>query len=282
MSVSSVGNQNTIEQIIKESSKKASSRNTGELGKNDFLNLLVAQLRYQDPLKPMEDKEFIAQMAQFSSLEQMQNMNGNMNQSQAFSLIGKNVVATTSDKDTGELKTVEGVVTNVKVSSGKSYVVVNGEEIPVEKVTNVSEASKLSRASNFASYTNLIGYDVKGMIYDPNTSNVVGVQGVVKALEKGAYEDYAIMDGVELAISGIATDTPSTDPDFVENYLKERLPKDNNPGKQASVIASDSKNEQKVPVSGVLQSYKKENGKYIVTLNNVYVPVESVSHITRK
>ena len=52
MSVDSVSSQKTIQQMIDDGIKKTSDRNTGELGKNDFLNLLVTQLRYQDPLIP--------------------------------------------------------------------------------------------------------------------------------------------------------------------------------------------------------------------------------------
>lgn len=51
------------------------SAKNNDLDKDAFLRLLVTQLRSQDPLSPMEDREFIAQMAQFSSLEQMQNLN---------------------------------------------------------------------------------------------------------------------------------------------------------------------------------------------------------------
>ncbi len=95
----------TIEQINGYSAtttqKSLSSENT--LGKDEFLNLLVTQLQYQDPLNPMDNTEFTAQLAQFSSLEQLSNLNDKfdtltqsqtaLNNTQAVSYIGQTVLA---------------------------------------------------------------------------------------------------------------------------------------------------------------------------------------------
>ena len=71
------------------------------LDKNDFLKMLITQLTHQDPTEPMKDRDFIAQMAQFSTLEQITNMNEGISKvlnlvsaSQAFSLLGKTVSVT--------------------------------------------------------------------------------------------------------------------------------------------------------------------------------------------
>ncbi len=109
------------------------------MGKDDFMQLLIAQLRNQDPMKPMEDKEFITQLAQFSSLEamekmtqQMEDLTGSQMLVQAATLIGKQV---TAKLETGEV--VTGIISQVKMISGQPTAVVNGKEIETSLITQI-------------------------------------------------------------------------------------------------------------------------------------------------
>jgi len=85
---------NTFNKSIVQNGRQVSN----ELGKDDFLKLLITQLSNQDPTSPMENTEFISQMAQFSSLEQMTNMSNEftklanmLNSGEAVSMLGKSV-----------------------------------------------------------------------------------------------------------------------------------------------------------------------------------------------
>lgn len=118
-----------------------SSGPDGSLGKNEFLQILVAQISNQDPLDPMGDTEFIAQMAQFSSLEQMMNMAeamGRLSSSLGLhaSMIGKTIGWESLAEDgTIEMKT--GTVDSIILRDGQLLVVSGEEQIPLNRVVSV-------------------------------------------------------------------------------------------------------------------------------------------------
>jgi len=112
-----------------------------ELGKDSFFNLLTTQLKNQNPLEPMDNTKFISQMAQFSSLEQMNNMNSSLQEfiksqsvSQGASLIGKTVE--TVDGNTG--KTVKGKVEQVGFEDDKIYAYLeSGRKVSMDGVSKI-------------------------------------------------------------------------------------------------------------------------------------------------
>jgi flagellar basal-body rod modification protein FlgD len=125
-----------------------------DLGKDQFLMLLVTQLKNQDPLKPMEDKEFIAQMAQFSSLEQIQNLVKATELQQATTMIGQVIKAEITSDQGSEL--VYGKVISTQMNAGETYLTLdNGRRIKSSDAKTVFSSEGLWNEAQ-----NLIGSKV--------------------------------------------------------------------------------------------------------------------------
>ena len=133
----SAGERNTVENAVNTYNKSLvhEGRQTShELGKDDFLKLLITQLSNQDPTSPMEDTQFISQMAQFSSLEQMTNMSTSfskmadfLNSQEAAGTLGKTV-----ELDIGDT-TVQGIVEGA-TRGENPQVMVNGMYYSMDKI----------------------------------------------------------------------------------------------------------------------------------------------------
>jgi len=141
--------------VANSATKTATVSNNSIMGKDDFLKLLVTELRYQNPLQPMEDKEFIAQMATFSSLEQMQNLNQTMTNladtinnrwlpsmmmQQAGQMVGREVAYLYVDEN-GELQSTVGIVESVIMRQGNPYLVIQGQEVELDAVIELGRAA---------------------------------------------------------------------------------------------------------------------------------------------
>ncbi len=118
--------------------------------KNSFLLLLVNELKNQDPTAPTDEKQTLSQLAQFSSLEEMQNLNQTLSATSGFSqvaqsaaLIGK-TISTATDTNAG----VSGVVTSVALQGGKTYLEVNGQAVDASTVTGIGIGPAASAVKN--------------------------------------------------------------------------------------------------------------------------------------
>ena len=117
---------------------------TSNLGKDDFLQLLTTQLKNQDPMNPMEDMDFIGQMAEFSSLEQMLNLNSSVEKintaitnnqtTQAMMFLGTNVTANVDESD----EPITGTVSTIGFKDNQPYLKVGEYAVALDQVKLVN------------------------------------------------------------------------------------------------------------------------------------------------
>lgn len=148
-SVSSIAGNTAAYSTAADNSDAASRVPQKQLGQDDFLKLLAKQFQVQDPMKPMEDSAFIAQMAQFSALEQSKSMNTEMQVLRGYqqlatanSYLGHRVTV-----EAGDGSSVSGDVTAVDTSGGSPKIIVNGQPFSISAVLRVEPGRVTAPAS---------------------------------------------------------------------------------------------------------------------------------------
>lgn len=214
MAVSGIGGQYTTYDPNKP--KEFSS----DLDKDAFLKLLVTQLKYQDPMQPTQDNEFIGQMAQFSALEQSQNTNMAIKMNSANNMVNKLVKAYYKADDSTETKELIGLVEKVMIKDNNVYLTmdVSGEKYDV-KLDDVKEVTDLensveqiylmNQSMRITSAYNLIGKNVKGTYQQEETvdgvkrTKTVDIEGTVEKVRRDGTAIYLSVNGKEMLLEDV-------------------------------------------------------------------------------
>lgn len=194
----------TTQQIVDKGPKQAG----GNLDKDAFLQLLVAQMQYQDPLEPTDNTQYVSQLASFSSLEQMQNMNTSLENMSAASelqraslLVGQYATVDTDGQGTY----LTGKVDSVEFKDGEASLLIGGKSYPFANIYEAIDAEYLDASTIAAGFQKTL----KGL---PSID-------LLTSSEKTTIENLrALYDSLNSYQRSFITDT---DYHTLENYEKE-------------------------------------------------------------
>ncbi|WP_019123306.1 flagellar hook assembly protein FlgD [Brevibacillus massiliensis] len=198
-----------------------------DIDQNAFMRLMIEQLKYQDPLSPMDNQQFVQQTAIMTMVERLTRMQSLMEESnssllnirQYEQLVGKTATydLTTKDPDTGEVskEPKTGSIDGVKMKDGKIYFIIGEDVVPREDVTGVDSSSTGDTGDWLDStlkYTQMIGYTVsyKGQQENPDgTSSGTDKSGVIAAVSmKNGLIEFHLDNGDKITpqdITGLET-----------------------------------------------------------------------------
>ena len=166
---------------------------------DDFLTLMVAQLTNQDFMNPVDDSQYVTQLAQFTTMQQMQEMANYTKTSYVMSLVGKNVTAAKITVS-GELQKETGVIESISLANNEFSIKVNGKKFSLEQIMEIHDGNTPPSSSGDDSTVDGADQDKKNYLLSLIGKNVV-------VTKKGDGED----DSVVIEISGVVEKTSTKD-----------------------------------------------------------------------
>jgi flagellar basal-body rod modification protein FlgD len=181
-----------------------------ELDRQAFLNLLMTQLKFQDPLNPMDDRDFMAQMAQFSALEQMVNLNQTFERSHAFTMIGREVEFGFRHPQSGEWIDSYGLVQAVTMQGSDVFLLVDGMDVPVTGVRGVGDSpdntmNNVLSSINQARVQDMVGRTVQALVHNSRGEVTDFVEGVVDYVKISGNQSVLVIGNREVFPWEVAT-----------------------------------------------------------------------------
>ena len=196
-----VVNGQVVQQTEDVNAKK--TKGGGNLDKDDFLQLLVAQMKYQYPLQPASNTEYVSQFATFSELEQMQNVSQSTDMNRASNLIGQ-IVTINNRTETGEIKQITGTVDYVMYQNNKAMLSVKGGLYSIDELASVTDAAYYAAGEVKAAFESALAKLPKvDRVTEKETDSVQAIIDIYDKLT--AYEKSMLSEGV---------------PELVESYRK--------------------------------------------------------------
>ena len=129
----------TIVDTSASATSSSKEKVNNNLDKDDFLNLLVAQMKYQDPLQPQSNTEYVSQLATFTQVEATENMAHTAESLEANGLVGKTVIMRPTNSVTGETSDVVGVVDYMMKEGSNIYLAINGSLYNLDDLYTVAD-----------------------------------------------------------------------------------------------------------------------------------------------
>jgi len=192
-SSATVKNGEIVTSASQDSLSKATEKGNSGMDKDAFLQLLVAQMKYQDPLEPTSNTEYISQYAQFSQVEALNNMSSTMELSRYSSYVGKEVIIESTD-GSGKSTQTRGFVDYVTFEEGKAYFSIEGDLYKASDLVSVI-SNEYSNAEDIAKEFSKNIKDLPGLDHisiENNGNTITGLLNLYNSIgeyEKGFLDD---------------------------------------------------------------------------------------------